>query len=138
MGPIRRRKTRAVADDDTRPSGIPLLWDSAPALFGAIVGALAGVAFGFLAGPFGMLIGGLLGAVGGAGLGDAVSTMQTHKSLHDWRVDEDIGVIRGDVGAAAPDQEPAFIGAYSGGSAGVSGIVGSDATPDEGPFPKGE
>ena len=123
------------ADDDTRPSGVPMRSAAAPAVFGAVVGALGGIAFGSFAGPIGMLIGGLLGAVAGAGMGDAVSKIQEHRSLHDEIMDEEIGVIDGNLGVAPPDQPPAWIGAYSMGSAGCSGGA-FDIAPDEGPIPK--
>lgn len=125
------------AEDDTRPSGVPVHSDAAPVAFGAIVGALGGIAFGFVAGPIGMLIGGLLGAVGGAGAGDAVSKIEEHHTLHEEIFDEEIGIIDGNLGAASPDQPPAWIGAYSMASAGVSGGY-FDIAPDEGPIPKAD
>jgi hypothetical protein len=123
--------------DDTRPSGVPARSAAAPAVFGAVVGALGGIALGFFAGPVGMLVGGIIGAVGGAGLGDAVSTIEAHRGFHTERVDQELGVVDGNVGAASPDQEPALIGAYSMGSAGGAGL-GHDTPPDEGPIPKAD
>lgn len=126
-----------AVDDDTRPSGVPVRWAWGPAAFGAVIGALGGMALGVLAGPSGLLIGGLLGALGGAGIGDALSTIQDHASLHEERVDEELGIIDGNLGAASPDQPPAWIGAYSAGSAGVTRGP-FDITPDEGPIPKAD
>jgi hypothetical protein len=123
--------------DAARRSGLSLHPAASTAAFGAVVGALAGIAMGAVAGPGGLVVGGLLGALGGAGVADVLSKIQEHHSAHEQRIDEDIGVIGGDLGGAPPDQPPAFIGAYSvEASGGTSGSMG--ATPDEGPFPKAD
>jgi len=130
--------TRDVAlDDDTRPAGVPVPWAGAPAACGAVLGALGGIALGVLLGPAGILVGGLLGAIGGAGIGDALGKIQEHRTIHEELVDEELGVIDGNVGVASPDQPPAWIGAYSAGSAGVARGP-FDITPDSGPIPKAD
>lgn len=121
--------------DDTWPAGVPVPWEGAAAAFGAVLGALGGSALGAFLGPAGILVGALLGAIGGGGIGDALGKIQEHRTLHDELVDEEIGVIDGNVGVASPDQPPALIGAYSAGSAGVARGP-YDITPDSGPIPK--
>jgi len=84
-------------------------------------GAVGGMALGAIAGPAGVVVGGLLGAVAGASAGAML--------------DEEIGVIGGDLGAAPPDAPPARIGAFSAGSAGASPHGGAAS---EGPIPAPE
>jgi phage tail tape-measure protein len=103
---------------------------------GAAAGAIAGAALGAAAGPPGALagaiIGGVVGAVTGAGL-DAQSTVDT---AHERKLDEEIGVIGGEMGAPNLKHPPAKVGAYSSAAAGAG--TSSDATPAEGPFSEPE
>ena len=89
-------RTRTRTDNDSRLSGGSRRSATAPAVFGAAVGALGGVALGFIAGPVGMLVGGIVGAVGGAGMGDAVRTIEEQHWLHAERVYEDVDLTGAD------------------------------------------
>ena len=122
---------------DARTAGVPGHAAAATVGIGALVGALGGIALGIVAGPIGMVIGGILGAVGGAGVGDAVGRIQEHRRVHDDQIDEAIGVIDGNLGAAPWDQPQARIGAYSGASAGVTS-TSVDSAPAEGPLPRAD
>lgn len=130
--------TRAITDDvdDTRPSGVPAHPEVTNIALGAAAGAVAGIAFGAVGGPIGIVVGGILGAVAGGGVADVIARIQEHHTAHDDRVDEDIGVLRGNLGAAEPSQPPAVVGAYSYGAAGGAALSSNDLAPDEGPFPK--
>lgn len=131
-------RSRTLPDDveDTRNSGIPRHPEATNIALGAAAGAVAGIAFGSVGGPIGITVGGILGAVGGGGVADIIARVQEHRFAHDQRVDADIGVIGGDIGAADPSQPPPYIGAYSSGSAGGAGTSVDDLSPDEGPIPK--
>ncbi len=103
---------------------------------GAAAGAIAGAALGAAAGPpgaaAGAIIGGMIGAVTGAGL----DTRSTESSAHERKLDEDIGVIGGEIGAPNLKHPPAKRGAFSSASAGAG--ASSDATPAEGPLSEPE
>jgi hypothetical protein len=98
-------------------------------------GAVAGAATGAIAGPPGMIVGGALGGVA-ATLATAIVEVEEHaRAEHDAKLDEAIGVIDGDLGAASPNAPPARIGAFSSGS---SGAGGGHKQPAEGTMPTGE
>jgi hypothetical protein len=64
------------------------------------VGALAGAGFGGLfAGPFGAAAGAVVGAAMGAATGWAVEQHPKDEALHDQKLDREMGVIDGDIGA---------------------------------------
>jgi hypothetical protein len=64
------------------------------------VGALAGAGFGgIFAGPFGAAAGAVVGAAMGAATGWAVEQHAKDEAVHDQRLDREIGVIDGDIGA---------------------------------------
>ncbi len=84
-----------------------------------------------------MVAGALIGAAAGAATGAALADDHDEADL-DKKLDEDIGVSGGDLGAADPNAPPASRGTYSGAAAGSGGIGGiSDDAPDAGPMPKG-
>lgn len=92
------------------------------------VGALAGAGFGgIFAGPFGAAAGAVVGAAMGAATGWAVEQHAKDEAVHDLRLDRDIGVIDGDLGA--PGLKHPYTGpvALSREAAGV----GSPSEPDE-------
>ena len=97
-----------------------------------LVGAVTGLATGALAGPIGALAGGWLGSAVGTVTGVALDEQQSRERKVAEKLDEDMGVIGGDIGAAAPNLPPARIGAFSAGSAGVGRP--HEAGPSEGPM----
>lgn len=131
---------RTTATDDARAAGVPQPGEhsqGAGAAAGAATGAAAGAAIGAFAGPPGVIAGALIGAAAGAATGAALGG--DHDAAdEDRKLDEEIGVTAGDLGAATPGSPPAARGTYSGGSAGQGGMGGDDNAPDEGPIPHGE
>jgi hypothetical protein len=103
-----------------------------PGEVGAIAGEIAGGLFGSAAGPVGAVAGMVLGAVAGTAAGEALESTAERTRRHDEDLDEAIGVIGGDLGAASPDAPPARIGAPSAASVGVGTPHGS--APSEGPI----
>ncbi len=97
-----------------------------------VAGAAAGAAVGAIAGPVGAIAGGLVGTAIGALAGQTLDEKDAEETEHDQKLDRDIGVTKGDLGAASPDQPPARRGVYSAASAGVSG--GGGSVPSEGPM----
>ena len=97
-----------------------------------LVGAVTGLATGALAGPIGALAGGWLGSAVGTVTGVALDEQQSRERKVAAKLDEDMGVIGGDIGAADPNLPPARIGAFSAGSAGVGRP--HEAGPSEGPM----
>lgn len=104
---------------------------------GAASGAAAGAAIGAFAGPPGIVAGALIGAVAGAATGAALADDHDADD-EDKKLDEEIGVTAGDIGAATPGSPPASRGTYSGGAAGAGTIGDSDDAPSEGPMPHGD
>ena len=97
-----------------------------------LAGAVAGAATGAVAGPVGVIAGGVIGTVAGALAGAALSDDDVVHSQRDHKLDEEIGVTKGDLGAASPNQPKATRGTYSAASSGAGGSGG--ATPSEGPL----
>jgi hypothetical protein len=113
----------------TRPSVAPLAAE-------AIAGVIAGLATGGMAGPLGAVVGAFLGGAIGVGTGVALGILQTVHHVHDERLDADIGVLGGEVGAgeqAGLEYPPSILGLYSAGSA-ASAFVGMTTAPSEGPM----
>lgn len=111
-------------------------------LAGASAGALAGAALGAFAGPVGLVTGGVIGAAAGAAAGVALVDTQAEDAVIEEALDEEIGVIGGNIGIASPNAPKSKRGAFSGSSAGVGGTGGGDTnigiSPDEGPIPKAD
>ncbi len=99
-------------------------------------GALAGAALGAAAGPPGALAGAVFGGVVGALAGVALENASLESSEHERKLDEEIGVIGGEIGAPNLAHPKAIVGAYSSASAG--GGSSSDSTPAEGPISEPE
>jgi hypothetical protein len=97
----------------------------------AVSAALAGAAIGSLAGPPGAIAGGIAGAAIGLVARVAIGWEEQSRRLDDERLDREIGVTEGSIGAASPDQPPARVGAFSGGA---MGIAPRTSTPGEGPM----
>jgi hypothetical protein len=99
---------------------------------GVAAGAIAGAVLGAAAGPPGVVAGAMIGGIVGAVTGATLDTQSTADAAHERKLDEEIGVIGGDLGAPNLKHPPAKVGAYSSASAGAG--ASSDATPAEGPF----
>ena len=104
---------------------------------GAAGGAAAGAAIGAIAGPPGMIAGAVIGGAAGAVAGMAIDRGEEELSQEDAKLDEEIGVSGGEMGAPNLKHPPAKIGAYSAGSSGAGG-GGDHDSPAGGPMPKGE
>lgn len=107
---------------------------------GTALGAAAGAAAGAIAGPPGIVAGAVIGAIAGAATAEALVENDEASEAANVRLDEEIGVIGGDLGAAQT-RIPARVGAPSLASAGIgtpeapseeggAGVVGSDESGD--------
>lgn len=99
---------------------------------GAVAGAAAGAALGAIAGPPGAIVGGVVGGIAGA-----IATVALERGAQDEenraeRLDAQIGVSDGELGAPNLRHPPARTGAYSAASAGVESTTGG--TDAEGPL----
>jgi hypothetical protein len=115
----------------TRPV-VPGPNESASALdYTTVSGAVAGAALGSVAGPPGLVAGGIVGTAMGVLAGVGLDHAEHAHDEHERQLDDEIGVTRGDLGAASPYAPPPTTGAYSAASAGVTT---SRPTPCEGPM----
>ena len=80
-----------------------------------------------------MVAGAIVGAAAGAIAASAAQDGEDEKAARDLAIDEEIGVLGGEMGAPNLKHPPARIGAYSAGSMGAGG--GGGMTPAEGPMP---
>jgi hypothetical protein len=101
---------------------------------GGISGALAGVAVGAIAGAPGAIAGALIGGAVGAFAFRALDSAAVWRDEKDERLDEEIGVIGGDLGAPNLLHPPPVSGAYSAASVGVVPAGDGTAAPPEGPM----
>jgi hypothetical protein len=128
----KRKKTtdgkRAAADPKTRKRELER------EAVGAIAGAAAGAALGAMAGPPGIAAGAAIGAVAGAVAESVAGDEHDAQAADDARLDAEIGVSRGDLGAPKLRHPPARVGAYSAASIGASQRGGRP--PAEGPIPE--
>ena len=95
-------------------------------------GALAGAAAGALAGPPGAITGAVIGGVVGLLAGAALENDEARASARDAKLDEDIGVSGGDLGAPNLEHPPATRGTYSAAACGSGGR--ESAPPSGGPM----
>jgi phage tail tape-measure protein len=132
---------RTAATPEPRAAGVPHpigdAGKAAGAGVGAASGAAAGAAIGAFAGPPGVVAGAIIGAAAGAATGAALGSDHDAED-EDKKLDEEIGVTSGNLGAASPNAPPATRGTYSGASAGAGTAGLDDSAPDEGPIPHGE
>ena len=105
---------------------------SAPAALEVFSGMAAGAVAGAIAGPPGIIAGALLGSAVGAAASIALDAHHVEERRKEEALDEEIGVIGGDIGAAPPNQPPAKRGAFSAASMGLA--KESDVPPTEGPI----
>jgi hypothetical protein len=97
-------------------------------------GAIIGAVLGSIAGPPGAAVGAVLGAAAGALTGNAIDSGKAADTTEETKLDGEIGVSGGELGAPNLEHPPAKIGAFSGGSMGSSAGTESDNDePDEGP-----
>lgn len=101
----------------------------------AAAGAAAGAAIGSMAGPVGAIAGAAIGGAMGAAAGMAVESATRAHEAADVKLDQDIGVYDGDLGAPNLEHPPAKIGAFSSAS---SGAGRSSHAPASGPMPTGD
>jgi len=94
---------------------------------GAVGGALAGAALGFIAGPGGAAAGALIGGAVGALVAKVGDEESERVSLHDGELDAVIGVNGGDLGAPNLEHPPATRGTYSAAASGGAGSSGATA-----------
>ncbi len=125
------KNKKKTEDRDGLPPSSHRLAEAA-ALSGAVAGGIAGA----VGGPVGVAIGGAIGGAVGAAAGAVLEGVEHAKAVHDASLDQDIGVIGGDLGAASPDAPKARIGAFSGGSSGGGGR--ETPVPAEGMIPTGD
>jgi outer membrane lipoprotein SlyB len=98
---------------------------------GAIAGEIAGAVVGSVAGPVGTIAGMVIGAAAGAIAGEELGAESERAHQHDEKLDQDIGVIGGDLGAVQPGGPPRR-GSPSPASLGLS--RGGGSAPSEGPM----
>jgi hypothetical protein len=101
---------------------------------GAVAGAAAGAAVGAMVGPLGMAAGAAIGAAAGALEERALGRDAERHAAEEARLDEEIGVSGGEIGAPNLRHPPARVGAYSGASVGEGEPGGK--IPAEGPIPE--
>jgi general stress protein YciG len=94
---------------------------------GAVVGALLGM----VGGPPSAIIGAVLGAAIGVTAEDALENASAGRRERDKKLDDEIGINGGDLGAPNLKHPPARLGALS---AAASGVGGSSRTAAEGPL----
>jgi hypothetical protein len=94
-------------------------------------GALAGAAVGALAGPPGAVAGAVIGGVVGVLAGVALENQSADEAVRNAKLDDEIGVNGGEMGAPNLEHPPAIRGTYS---AAASGMDGSSDAPAEGPM----
>jgi hypothetical protein len=97
----------------------------------AVAGMVAGGLVGSLAGPAGIAVGAVLGGAAAAAAGSTALGNAKELRAHDAKLDADIGVDGGNLGAAPPNQPPVRIGAFSRASMGVGPSSGPSG---EGPI----
>jgi hypothetical protein len=118
------------------PPGVPEHPERTASVAGVAIGGVVGLALGALAGPVGLAIGALAGAGAGAAATGFARKKWQRDDRKNARLDAVIGVSGGDMGAAPPGPPPPTGGTYSAASSGSAGL-GTGATPDAGPMPRG-
>jgi len=86
-------------------------------------GALAGAAVGAVAGPPGAVAGAIIGGAVGVLAGAALDNQAIDARTRDAKLDAEIGVTDGDLGAPNLAHPPAKVGAYSSAASGGGGGI---------------
>lgn len=97
------------------------------------LGVLAGAALGAFAGPAGLIAGALGGSFVGAVLAIGHNRQMRLDAIDEERVDRELGIIGGDIGAPNLRHPPATVGTFSSGSLGFGGRTDTEVA--EGPMP---
>ncbi len=121
---MKKREDAAVTDSKKRHER---------ELEGGAGGAVVGAAIGAVAGPPGAVAGAVVGAIAGAIAGRAVEDGDEARDAEGRKLDREIGVSGGELGAPNLKHPPAKVGAYSGTSVGI-GPAEEDEEPAEGPM----
>jgi hypothetical protein len=100
---------------------------------GVAAGAVTGAALGAIAGPPGMAAGAIVGAIAGAAAAMAAEDAVALRELRSEKLDREIGILGGDMGAPNLSHPAPRFGTYSEASLGVSGAEDALA-PAEGPM----
>jgi hypothetical protein len=98
------------------------------------LGAVAGATVGSIAGPPGAVVGAVLGAAAGALAGAAIVRDDHRKEENDKKLDEEIGVTAGSLGAPNLKHPPPKHGLYSATAAGASSSGPPSRAPASGPM----
>ncbi len=120
-----RRSTETAQDDLARRT-------REHEAIGAVAGAAAGGIAGALAGPPGMVAGAVVGGAVGALGALALQRTDEEEEATRRRLDAELGISGGDIGAPNLVHPPARIGAYSAAAMGVSSSGEAEAA--EGPI----
>jgi len=99
---------------------------------GGAAGAVAGGVLGAVGGPPGVVAGAVIGAAAGALAGFAADRESAARETEEAKLDREIGVSDGELGAPNLEHPPATVGTYSGSSTGTSSTDGE--APAEGPM----
>ncbi len=99
---------------------------------GVTSGALAGGVVGAVAGPAAAVAGAVIGGIAGVLAATAMDNDATREARKERELDEELGVMGGDLGTAAVDHPPASLGAFSATSMGAE--ESSDIDEADGPI----
>jgi hypothetical protein len=79
----------------------------------AVAGEIVGAVIGSAAGPVGVVAGMVVGALAGTLVGAGLEADEEWARKHDQKLDEEIGITGGELGAVQPGPSPAARGASS-------------------------
>jgi phage tail tape-measure protein len=80
---------------------------------GGVAGAVAGATMGSVAGPPGAVVGAVIGGVVGAAAGAILDEKSLEYATHEQKLDEEIGVTSGEIGAPNLEHPPEANVAYA-------------------------
>lgn len=98
-----------------------------------VLGALSGAAVGIYVGPIGVAIGAVAGAFVGLFAAYGLDRLAHEQAVRDSKLDLELGITGGTLGAPGLSHPPPRIGSYSAASVGAAGDA-FDHAPTEGPF----
>jgi Glycine zipper len=113
--PVSKAEARAAAGLHARR-----LYHEAPLVGGALAGAATGALVGAIAGPPGAIVGAVVGAAVGGGAGRAMENADEDEGLHVDKLDDELGLHGGPMGAASSRPPPSPSGAGSSGSSRIA------------------